>query len=308
MRYLVGLTQAKPVLTKLKAYFSPSANPQLSVTRVAVTKIRVLVEWSIRRILEFGIRRKALATLKSNKFSGVGRNALVVANGPSLNLISLEKVVEAQRDSVDVFAVNFFPLSEGTNVLVPNFLVLSDPATKPKAEDLRAINLWKWIDLHREVKIICPSSWFRELRNLEFDLTRFQFFDDSALISWSKNISPVRARGYLSLTAYKALAVAVYFNYSEIDIIGTDNNQFKGLVVDENNRVIQGPNHFTQYSNDIDITDRLPDGVADYFYDSSCAFSDLRKFSKAGVIWNLDPGSYVDAFPKKITSRFRVND
>lgn len=308
MRYLLRRAQIKSALTYLELYFHTSANPHHSVTRVIVTKIRVIVEWSLRRILELGIRRKALASLKSLKWSGTGREALVLANGPSLNRISLEEVAEAQKDSVDVFVVNFFPISDGTNVLIPNFLVLSDPATRPTSEDGRSINLWKWIDLHREVKIICPSSWFRTLRNLEFDLAQFIFFDDSSLMSWSKNISPVRARSYLSLTAYKALAVAVYFNYSEIDIIGIDNNQFKELVVNERNRIIQGPNHFTKYANDVDMTNRLPDGVADYFYDSSRAFSDLRKFSKAGIIWNLDPGSYVDAFPKKITSRFRVND
>jgi hypothetical protein len=231
----------------------------------------------------------------------------VIANGPSLNLISLERVAKAQAESLDVFAVNFFPISNGTDAFVPNYLVLSDPVTLPKSPNVRSIELWTWIKAHPDVKIICPSSWFRTIEQLDFDSQEFIFFDDTSLISWSKNISPVRARSYLSMTAYKALAVATYLGYSEIDIIGFDNNQVKGLLVNELNRVIQGPNHFTKYSEDSDLTDRLSNGVSDYFYDFSCAFSDLRKFSKAGVIWNLDPNSFVDAFPKKLTNEFRID-
>jgi len=305
MRILPIHTQMNKRLKKYELYFHTSTNPHYSILRVIVTKTRVIAEWSVRRILELGIRKVALRPLKRNKNSCFERKALVIANGPSLNLIALEKVALAQKNSTEVFVVNFFPLSEGTHVMTPNYLVLSDPGTKPKSGDLRTVNLWRWIEAHPEVKIICPSSWFRELRKLEGNLSKYVFFDDSSLISWSKNISPVRARSYLSMTAYKALAVAAYFGYSEIDIIGFDNNQVRGLVVDENNRIIQGPNHFAKYSDNVDITDRLADGVGDYFYDFSCAFSDLRKFSKIGRIWNLDPDSYVDAFPKKATSEFR---
>jgi len=308
MQYLTRPTKLKSLIWKIEMYFHTSTNPQYSITRVLLTKIRVIVEWSIRRIFEIGIRRKALASLRTKANAYSSRTALVIANGPSLNLISLIKVSEAQKKSWDVFAVNFFPISDGTKDLVPNYLVLSDPATQPTSLNDRAIELWKWIVVHPEVKIICPTSWYRTIKKIDLDSKQFIFFDDSSLISWSRNISPVRARSYLSLTAYKALAVAIYFGYSEIDIIGFDNNQVKGLKVTEENRVIQGPNHFTKYSDDSDLTDRLPNGVADYFYDFSCAFADLRKFTEFGKIWNLDPDSYVDAFPKKASSGFRVND
>jgi hypothetical protein len=308
MKNPLRLQQFKTWILKLEMYFHTSTNPQYSITRVLVTKIRVLAEWVIRRMLDIGIRRKALRSLRSMERSLTGRKALVIANGPSLNLISLERVAEFQNDLLDVFTVNFFPISKGTEDLVPNYLVLSDPQTMPNSLNARASELWKWISAHPEVAIICPSSWFKTVRRLEIESTEFIYFDDSSLISWSKNISPLRARSYLSLTAYKALAVATHFGYSEIDIIGFDNSQVKGLRVNENNRVIQGPNHFTQYSEDLDLTDRLSNGVSDYFYDFSCAFADLRNFSNVGTIWNLDPNSYVDAFPKKATSEFRVDE
>lgn len=296
------------VLVKFEKYFHTSSNPNYSLTRVILTKLRVVAEWSLRRMLELGIRRQAFAPLRSLRNSASDRTAIVMANGPSLNLISLAKVSDAQKHSLDVFVVNYFPITQGTELLRPNYLVLSDPVTKPTSTNNRSLDLWAWIDSHPEVKIICPSSWFRQINKSRYALSRFLFFDDTSLISWTKNISPLRARSYLSMTAYKALSVAVYLGYSEIDVIGFDNNQVRGLIVDENNRIIQGPNHFAEYSVEADITDRLSAGVSDYFYDFSAAFSDLRKFSHKGNIWNLDPKSYVDAFPKKLNSEFRISD
>jgi hypothetical protein len=308
MKNPLRLHQFKTWFLKLEMYFHTSTNPQYSITRVLVTKIRVLAEWVIRRMIDIGIRRKALRSLRNMESSLTGRKALVIANGPSLNLISLERVAEFQKDVLDVFTVNFFPISKSTKDFVPNYLVLSDPQTLPNSLNPRAIELWAWISSHPEVKIICPSSWFKTVRSLGFESTNFIYFDDSSLISWSKSISPVKARSYLSLTAYKALAVATYFGYFEINVIGFDNSQVRGLTVNEHNRVKQGPNHFDDFAEDSDLTDRLSNGVSDYFYDFSCAFADLRKFSKIGRIWNLDPNSYVDAFPKKATSEFRVDE
>jgi hypothetical protein len=289
---------------RMSLYFSPSSNPNFSITRVLLTKIRIFLEWAIRRSREIGIRRKALSGLRKRKNSMSSKFALVLANGPSLNTISLEEVAKAQLELTEVFAVNFFPIVEKTQVMIPNYVVLSDPGTKPNSLDPRSIELWNWFELNQKVQIICPSSWYRSLRDNRFDLNRFVFFDDTALISWSRNVSPVRARGYLSLTAYKALSVACFFGYSEIEIIGFDNSQIKGLIVDEKNRLFQGPSHFVEYENISDITDLYYRGVGDYFHDFSCAFLDLRKFSHFENIWNLDRHSFVDAFPKKTSSKF----
>lgn len=305
---MISSSNLKSLILRMSLYLSPSSNPSYSITRVALTKIRILCEWALRRGREIGVRKKALVRIRKKKNSMQNKSALVLANGPSLNSISLEQVAKAQRDSTEVFVVNFFPIVEKTQVMIPNYLVLSDPVTKPNSIEPRSVALWNWIDINQQVQIICPISWYRTLRNSEFDLSRCIFFDDTALISWSRNVSPIRARGYLSLTAYKALAVACFFGYSEIEIIGFDNSQIKGLVVDEENRIFQGPSHFVEYEKLIDITDLYHGGVGDYFHDFSCAFIDLRKFSHFRNIWNLDRNSFVDAFPKKTSNRFNNSD
>ena len=301
---MTNSSDLKSLILRTSIYFSPSSNPSYSITRVVLTKIRILCEWALRRGREIGIRKKALVRIRKKKNSMSNKSALVLANGPSLNSISLEQVAKAQDESTDVFVVNFFPIVEKTQVMIPNYLVLSDPVTKPNSIDPRSVALWNWIGIHQKVQIICPSSWYRTLKDNEFDISRFIFFDDTALISWSRNVSPVRARGYLSLTAYKALAVACFFGYSEIEIIGFDNSQIKGLVVDDKNRIFQGPSHFVEYEMLTDISDLYYGGVGDYFHDFSCAFLDLKKFSHYKNIRNLDSDSFVDAFPKKTSNRF----
>jgi hypothetical protein len=123
------------------------------------------------------------------------------------------------------------------------------------------------------------------------------YFDDRTLIGWSKNISPVHPRGYGSLTSYKAMAIACFAGYSRIGIIGFDNSQFRNVYTNPRNRIYQKSLYFYDESMDLELTDSLHNGIADYFYDTSNTFSYLRMFSKFPIV-NLDQNSLADQFVK----------
>jgi hypothetical protein len=295
-------------MMKWLSYNSPSVNPNLSLLKLISIRLRILFEWFARRILESDTRNKALKNMRDLRRSKFHSDAIVIANGPSFNIIDLDKLVAFQSNGLEIFVVNYFPITPGVERIVPNYLVLSDPATRIDQNSARTNLLWEWISNHPNVKIIVPTSWYKFLVESFPNKENFLFFDDTCLIGWSRNISPVRARSYLSLTAYKALAVACHFEYREISIIGFDNSQFRTVLVNETNRLIQPSSHFAPYMEDLDLSDILPGGVGDYFYEISSTFHDLKKFHHIKSIKNLDANSLVDAFPKEKNSKFHKSE
>ena len=150
-----------------------------------------------------------------------------------------------------------------------------------------------------------PISWFYLIQTDSELAERTLFFDDSGLEGWTKNISPTRARGYLPLTAYKALAFAGYLDFRRINIIGIDKSMFRTVAVDFENRLIQYPNHFFERGAvTTDISGAYPTGINDYFRDMSLCFGSLASYFVGLPIVNLDVESLVDCFPKAISSLF----
>jgi hypothetical protein len=163
--------------------------------------------------------------------------------------------------------------------------------------------MWKRIRANPPGKLVVPVSWFKIMTSESEIASQILYFDDSGLEGWSKNISPLRPRGYLALTAYKALAFASFLGFNRIYIIGIDNSMFRSIAVDEQNRLMQYPNHFfEQGAVTTDVSAMYLNGMSDYFRDMSLCFSSLSKYFSHLPIFNLDEDSLVDCFPKESTS------
>ena len=180
-----------------------------------------------------------------------------------------------------------------------DFLVLSDPASHPSSQDARTVELWKNIRMIPNLRLITPVSWHLKMEDKFCDSGNCFHFSDLSLETIRNSTSPLKARGYPSLTAYKALAFADYLGFDQIFIIGIDNSMFRTLKVDSMNSLVQNSNHFTEnYGPPTDVTEIYPNGIADYFSELSEMFLSLkRSFTNMQVI-NLGYDSEVDAFPK----------
>jgi hypothetical protein len=291
-------------LKTLERRFSITANPDLSITYLALIRARIFVEWLVKRIHYSKFHHAALKPTRLVKNSSPSLSALVIGNGPSAGKLEWSRVAEAQRSGLKVFAINYFPLSEASATVIPNFLVLSDPVMKPSTSmDNRTSEMWKRIRENPPGKLVVPVSWFQIMNSKPEITTQILYFDDNGLEGWTKNISPIRPRGYLALTAYKALAFASYLGFNRIYIIGIDNSMFRSIAVDEKNRLVQYPNHFfEQGAVTSDISDLYPKGMSDYFRDMSLCFSSLSKYFSHLPIVNLDENSLVDCFIKESSS------
>ena len=86
----------------------------------------------------------------------------------------------------------------------------------------------------------------------------FNDFETSWILS--SNINPLYPRSFLTLSAYKALAIATYCGYDKVYICGFDNTYIRDLGCDENNKLYRIINHF--YLNKSKVND--PNYFRDY--------------------------------------------
>ena len=287
-------------LGRLERALAVTTFPNFSIVHVFAIKVRIILEWAVKRCLVIGFRRRALRPLRALGKLGQSNDALVIGNGPSAQTLNWAAVVDAQDKGMAVFAINYFPLSPEFGLVQPNYLVLSDPIMKPSSNsDSRNEELWISVQKNSTMNLIVPLSWYRVMKSQNSLSNCILYFDDSGLEGWTRNISPLRARGYLALTVYKAIAISIFLGFRETKIIGVDNSMFQTISVDAENRLIQQPNHFfTKGGKTSDLTAFYPKGISDYFYDVSLCFYFLRRCFVGQSVSNLDPHSLVDAFPK----------
>lgn len=284
------------LLSRFERWSSPHTHPGLSITRLAVQKLRVLALFGIRRLVQGSGRVDALRQMESLAGLAQGREVLVLASGPSANSINSREVAKRQKaGELVVVATNYFLQSPLAKTITPDFLVWSDRIFHPRHRDENPS--WGQLADTPDARVVSPWTWRKHIP-AEFS-DRVIFFDDDTLEGWSKNISPMSPRGYQGTTGTKAIAFANHLGPRQIFLLGLDLSYFKNFAVDENNRVLRNPTHLAGTdSGSQDITHNSVHGFADSLYSTANQFLHLYTlFSRVNVV-NLDPNSLVDAFTK----------
>lgn len=289
--------ESSPAILRFERRTASSNNPSLSLFWVALIKIRVLVEFAVRSVTEDKGPRGWKGQIDELQRSPHPKQAIVLANGPSLKKLT-PPVVNAllKTPRPHIFALNNYLFTELSKEFPPDYLVLSDPLEIPGNHS--AI-FWSKVESQPEVKLVVPASWARMVHELKLK-NPIYFFDDRSLESWTKRISPKRPRPYFSLTSLKALAFASFLPYSSIGILGFDHSMHETLTVNKANRLIQGSNHApgAESASGTDITGNYPFGTSDYFYALARVLRLYYLFAGKSNIYNLDEFSLTDAFPK----------
>ena len=239
---------------------------------------------------------KALQNLRE---SAKGRNAFVFANGPSVSILDPLKV---KGTGFDIFAVNGYLWSDFSKIATPTHYVLSDPACfyEYNTEPLSARHLEiskQYIPLIKTLDtlgatLFVPMQYVGRQKN-----SRVIGFCDIENELSGNVLDIARPRGYISMTAYKALSIARYMKYDRIYICGFDSDYFKRLESNEKNEVFWTDEHFFGEKKKHPIKGE-GDHVGEYLYLHHFLFSHLRKFSDSGVI-NLDKTSLNTFFSKE---------
>ena len=272
-------------------------NPD-SVRFVWLKKIRSLyaVLGFIKVLL---LNREWLVKIRSLKSSALSKKALVIGNGPSQGFLDEDMLTDFKRNGGEIFVINFWCANESLSKVIPTYLVISDPETLNSSCEahLRDKNqhLLDYLKTNNTIQVICPLSRCAEL-GLKLGNDRIIGFVDNELRMWSSNISPLYPRGYLSMTLFKALAMALWLGHEKIYLIGMDNTYQRNTYCDSDNKIL---NHEVHSGIDSSICDQSSayECMGDLLVDLSHIFYDARKFKNPRIL-NLDPYSLTDAFAK----------
>lgn len=288
----------KPFSHRSNIYLSPN----LSVARLLVQKMSVFFSYVHQRLLNIKNFNTSLAGMKASEGLKKSRVALIVANGPSASKIDWRSVRDTKvSEELDLFLINYALLDASYEEFIDlvDFLVLSDPEMHPNSTSAKNVRNWERMKEIPNAQLISPTHWHLSIPDLACDKLECLHFNDFSLEGITDNVSPLRGRGYSSLTAYKALSCAIHFGYKRILIIGFDNSGFKDITVDSDLNLLQLPGHaLGDYSKAWDCTSHYPRGIGDFLYDYSELFLSLRRCFRSYDITNLGLHSEVDAFPK----------
>jgi hypothetical protein len=230
-----------------------------------------------------------------------GKVALVLGSGPSLSALNVE-VLDDYVD--DVFVINAFNQLKVADRVKPAFYGLSDPAHFGAQAGAQALELTETLSYVKSVSatLVLPHTAYAS--EAFADISRI-YFDDRERMFLNNNLSPLKPRAYGSTTIYKMLAMAVFMGYEKIYLLGFDNSNFlnyrgrpDNLIHDLGgataDRKIEKKSSFIgEYEKE------FTSGMAGRMQSYAHLFGDLHKFN-SGKIFNLDPYSLTDAFPKVV--------
>lgn len=241
---------------------------------------------------------KNTSTFRNTK---VGKVALVLGSGPSLNALNVE-VLDHYVD--DVFVINAFNQLKVADRVKPAFYGLSDPAHFVAQAGAQALELTETLSYIKSVgaTLVLPHTAYSS--HAFADISKI-YFDDRERMFLNNSLSPLKPRSYGSTTIYKMLAMASFMGYEKIYLLGFDNSNFLNYRGRPDNlmqdlggatadRKIEKKSSFIgEYEKE------FTSGMAGRMQSYAHLFGDLHKFN-SGKIFNLDPYSLTDAFPKEI--------
>lgn len=230
------------------------------------------------------LRLSETAKLKNSKS---GRKCLIIANGPSKRLLDYEGLSQIRQQRWDIFGLNQFHLDDNIAHLV-NMYVCSDPDTLKRHPPGSYLSQ-KTQGLTESLIKYKPSIFHAHLIPVqhlsEAGLKCYPFNDNYN--PFSSNHSPLKPRGYASVTFLKAVAIAEFLGYDNIYIIGADYNYSHNtwlLPGDE----IMILNDSSDASASLLFQTPIWQDASDFFFVNFLLLNSCRLFSNSSVI-NLYP-------------------
>lgn len=264
----------------------------LSVSKTVGVRVRVALEWAVQTLINRETLRKRLQQTKALKDVSRGKPAVVLATGPSLLSLDVPALEDLREKGARIFAVNFFSETSVAHKIRPDYYVLADPAFLSLRDATeRTDAVWRYIQ-HEPRPVVCLPA-HTNLEDVPND-GKFLFFNSIGLDGWTRNISPVKPRGFLGLTAYHAISLAIYLGHDPIFTLGIDNDAFKSVTTVEGGKLALTAHHAYQDNRNYPLPAsslEVPAMLEDY----ARHFADLNLFPTKRLI-NLAPSTLITAY------------
>jgi len=276
------------IVTRIKSFFMKYTNNSSHTISADIKEFFATYVLSVGYYVMYILpQRDRLKRTKELKNTKKGKKCFVLANGPSINLLNLKKIKKYQESGFDVFCVNSSISTEIAKTIIPDYYILSCPNSfcEHAYGEIKLLN-------ESDIPLFIPAQ-FLKLKLI----TNYYIFNDFEN-RFSRNIDPTKPRGYCTMTAYKALAIACFMGYDKIYICGFDNDYFKTISVDENNDIYIIDKHFYDSGVKIKSTPAVGKGMGDLMWEHYRLFKTLELFTHHDII-NLNKNGLIDTFSKK---------
>lgn len=237
------------------------------------------------------------------------KKCLILGNGPSQGYISKKSLIKFKNNGNKIFVINYFLNNEIFKEVIPDFFIFSDPYTLNKnTYQLKSLSkkyrlklikqnkeIFQYLKENTSIKIMCPidnynNSDLSKLKNSYIPTINSYF-------NFIKFDNPLLPRSYPSLTIFHAIRIALYMNFNKNYLLGMDNNHFKNIFNDKNNKVWTLESHTTSSSYWFSKSIGNYSVSKTLFHISTILNSASKCFKKKNII-NLDIFSLTDAFKK----------
>lgn len=260
------------------------------------------------------IKSMAKAVVHSRKglpFKGIRHDSIIImGNGPSLNDL-IEKKLPLLKENTTM-AVNFAALSEAFFSIKPACYVLADPHFFSNPEP--GSNLYTLREAFRRIDwpitLYVPAGadarpYMRPIVSIRrFNAVGIEGLTSLSHFAYRHGIGMPRPRNVL----IPAIMIAIAEGYEKIYIAGADHSWMKTISVTEDNEVVSVQPHF--YADSASEQQRVRHEyrgyrlhqIVDSFAVAFRSYHQIARYADSlGIkIFNITPGSFIDAFERTV--------
>ena len=243
--------------------------------------------------------------------SGIGEDIVILGNGPSLNTTISESAEFLALHKK--LAVNFACNAPVFFDLRPEYYVLADPHFFASGAE-NVISLWSnlakvdwqmtlFIPFKKNSSRLSELASNKNIRIERYNLTPIEGFKGFCHKVFRSGLGMPRPRNVL----IPSIMLAIAAGFKRIYIAGADHSWMKTISVNDNNEVVSIQPHF--YKENEQEKKRVNTEYMHYplhqivysFYVAFKSYFEIKAYADSigTEIWNITPGSFIDAFPRK---------
>jgi hypothetical protein len=202
----------------------------------AKSKVRCLLSFLSSTLRTTKIERERLKSSKRQKNRFLGKQVLVLGNGPSISKLDLQRVDNFKKRGGMIAVMNDFPLSSLAKEINPNLYFVGDPEYWKEddsitSKDLKN-NIWIALSSLKDVIIFQPNNTETLIPSKETI-----FFDHRSVAGLLRTSNPTKPWGLPASIAMIAIANCKYLGFSQIYFAGLDSTMYSNFFVNHINEL-----------------------------------------------------------------------
>ncbi len=248
-------------------------------------------------LLYGGDTKRKIGPLRSLKNLHRGVPALIIANGPSQNSLTLNQIKRLRESGTKTFVMNSFCRNTISAKFSPDYYIMIDPILEDVNYFERS-HVQNYLESNPLTTLVVPSTW----RSSYSKLTNNIFVNGLSAVGLWRKTSSLLPSTHPQGVLFTALELAVHFGHTPIYVTGIDNSFYLNHFHNQCGKInlaMKGLHSYKHDDNDVLPTiPFLTRNMSDVLYSHAVFLRDLRRFSYGKTIVNVGITDFTnDALP-----------